>query len=98
MIRACLYTYYRVDPAQGKALRDAVEALFRTVAEKFGVRGRWMRRRDDPYTFMEIYTGGGDTDVDALARFIQEECDRSGFRRMLADSGVRHDELFVDAD
>ena len=35
----------------------AVELLFQTVKQKFSVHGRWMRRRDDPATFMEVYEG-----------------------------------------
>ena len=96
MTRGCLYCYYRGDPAQSKALRNAVDALFRAVSENFSVQGRWMRRKDDPDTFMEIYADVAN--IDALVEFIQEECERSGFRRLLADSGVRHDEVFVDAD
>jgi len=94
--RGCLYSYYRADPAHHEALRGAVEGLFRAVSQTYGVAGRWMRRKDDPYTFMEIYTGAAD--VEALAQFVREECERAGFRRLLADAGVRHDELFVDAD
>jgi hypothetical protein len=93
--RGCLYSYYRADPAHREALRGAVEALFRSVSQIFGVEGRWMQRKDDPDTFMEIYAGAAD--VDALAQFVREQCERSGFRRLLADSGVRHDELFVEA-
>lgn len=95
MTRGCLYSYYRADPAHWEALRGTVEALFRNVLETFGIEGRWMRRKDDPDTFMEIYSGA--PDVEALAEFIREQCERSGFRRLLADAGVRHDELFVDA-
>jgi len=94
--RGCLYCYYRVDPAQSRALRNAVDALFHAVAENFSVQGRWMRRKDDPATCMEIYADVAN--VNALVQFIQQECERSGFRRLLADAGVRHDEVFVDAD
>lgn len=96
MTRGCLYCYYRGDPAHSKALRSAVDALFHAVSENFSVQGRWMRRKDDPDTFMEIYADVAN--IDALVEFIQEECERSGFRRLLADSGVRHDEVFVNAD
>jgi len=51
------YVYYRVDAARVDALRTAVEALFREVERACGVRGRWMRRRDDPTTYMEVYEG-----------------------------------------
>ncbi len=49
------YVYYRVDPARLAALRAGVARLLEQVARETGVRGRWMRRRDDPGTYMEIY-------------------------------------------
>lgn len=38
-------------------LRAAVERLFAAIERQCGVRGRWMRRRDDPSTYMEVYEG-----------------------------------------
>ena len=51
------YIYYKVDPERRAALRPFVEALFKKIEDAFGVRGRWMRRRDDPTTYMEVYEG-----------------------------------------
>jgi hypothetical protein len=34
-----------------------VERLFAAIERDCGVRGRWMRRRDDPSTYMEVYEG-----------------------------------------
>lgn len=95
MTRASLYVYYRVDPARHGELRDAVRALF-AAASAHGAHGRWMRRRDDPSTYMEVYADVGD--VDALVAFIRQECERTGFARLLGDGGTRHDEIFVDAE
>jgi quinol monooxygenase YgiN len=49
------YVYYRVEPARLEEVRARVERLFEAVARETGVRGRWMRRRDDPSTYMEVY-------------------------------------------
>lgn len=49
------YVYYRLAPDQLASARPAVEALFDAVEKACGVRGRWMRRRDDPSTYMEVY-------------------------------------------
>jgi hypothetical protein len=49
------YVYYKVAPAQLGALRPKVQDLFRLAKLQFGVTGRWMRRRDDPATYMEVY-------------------------------------------
>lgn len=54
------YVYYRVEPARFTELRPKVDVLFAAVERAFGVRGRWMRRRDDASTYMEIYEGIGD--------------------------------------
>ena len=54
------YVYYKVDPRQLDGLRAAVESLFKAVERECGVRGRWMHRRDDPNTYMEVYEGVGD--------------------------------------
>lgn len=54
------YVYYRVDPARVGALRPQVEDLFDKVHRQTGVRGRWMHRRDDPLTYMEVYEGVAD--------------------------------------
>lgn len=61
------YVYYRVDPAQAEKLRARIERLFEAVARETGVRGRWMRRRDDAATYMEVYEGvTDDTAFEAL--------------------------------
>lgn len=51
------YVYYRVPPEAVADMRGKVRALFALVEEQFGIRGRWMRRRDDPTTYMEVYEG-----------------------------------------
>jgi hypothetical protein len=54
------YIYYKVPPEKVAGLRPGVEALFSLVEKHCGVRGRWMRRRDDPATYMEVYEGVAD--------------------------------------
>ncbi|HEY6967554.1 MAG TPA: DUF4936 family protein [Burkholderiales bacterium] len=54
------YVYYRVDADRVSVLRFQVEKLFQKIQEQTGVRGRWMRRRDDPATYMEVYEGVAD--------------------------------------
>ena len=51
------YVYYKVAPGQLAKLRPQVQDLFRQIREKFGVQGRWMHRRDDASTYMEVYEG-----------------------------------------
>jgi hypothetical protein len=54
------YVYYKVSAAQLDQVRPRVEDLFRRAKLDFGVTGRWMRRRDDPTTYMEVYEDVGD--------------------------------------
>jgi hypothetical protein len=51
------YVYYRVDLARLEFFRSSVEFLFKKIESATGVRGRWMHRRDDPSTYMEVYEG-----------------------------------------
>ena len=49
------YVYYRVEGDRVESLQEQVRQLFRSIEAATGVRGRWMRRRDEPATYMEVY-------------------------------------------
>ena len=51
------YVYYKLDAAGIERATGFVNELFQIVKKEFGVHGRWMRRRDDPSTYMEVYEG-----------------------------------------
>jgi hypothetical protein len=51
------YVYYKLDAARLPAAMSFVNELFQIVKKEFDVHGRWMRRRDDPSTYMEVYEG-----------------------------------------
>jgi quinol monooxygenase YgiN len=55
------YVYYKVAPEQLNRLRAGVHGLFAAIEKECGVRGRWMHRRDDPSTYMEVYEDVKDT-------------------------------------
>jgi hypothetical protein len=82
------YVYYKVEPKELDALRPRVQDLFRQAKLEFGVTGRWMRRRDDPATYMEVY---------------EDVRDEAGFEALLeregAKLGVRRKvERFISAE
>jgi len=52
-----IYVYYKVPAERLDEVRSRVKALFSTIEKQTGVRGRWMRRRDDPTTYMEVFEG-----------------------------------------
>jgi hypothetical protein len=51
------YVYYKLDAQAVLVARSLVNELFEKIQKQFGVHGRWMRRRDDPTTYMEVYEG-----------------------------------------
>lgn len=88
------YVYYRVDPARLAELRRAVGKLFAAVERETGVGGRWMHRRDEATTYMEVYEGvKDDLAFDAL---LARECERLGLARLLAQGAARRQEIFTD--
>jgi len=54
------YVYYRVAAERVPGLRAQVERLFDAIESATGVRGRWLRRRDEPGTYMEVYENVSD--------------------------------------
>ena len=74
------YVYYKMDPARIESVRASVEALLSEVRAQTGVQGDWQRRRDDPGTFMETYTGV--TDAAAFEQALNLALQTSGFDRL----------------
>ena len=58
-----------------------MEKLFHEVERACGVRGRWMRRRDDPATYMEVYEDVGDQA--AFEALLEREGAKLGMPRRL---------------
>ena len=73
------YVYYKVGPEQVRDLGLKVEALLLKIRERTGVRGRWMRRRDDPTTYMEVYEGVAEER--AFEALLEREGARLGLQR-----------------
>ena len=53
------YVYYKVNGEKFGSIRSHVRKIFRQT-ETLNIHGRWMRRRDDPSTYMEVYEGVSD--------------------------------------
>jgi len=75
------YVYYKISADQFPRLRDAVQILFNTIEKQCGVRGRWMRRRDDPSTYMEVYEEV--KDAAAFEALLEREGAKLGVQRKL---------------
>ena len=89
------FVYYRTDAGRISALRLSVQELFKVIERETGVRGRWMRRRDEPTTYMEIYEGV--RDADAFDALLESHCERLGLQRFLAAGAARRREIFIAA-
>jgi hypothetical protein len=92
---ASFYVYYKVEIARLDDLRRAVKSMFAALESEHGVRGRWLRRRDDPATYMEVYEGVPD------ARRFEEQLarasERHGVCACIASGSSRRTEIFVAA-
>ena len=73
------YVYYRVEPGRLASLQEEVRLLLRSVEAATGVRGRWMRRRDKPTTYMEIYEDV--RDEQAFEALLEREAAKLGLER-----------------
>jgi hypothetical protein len=73
------YVYYKVPPENVADVRGTVAELLRAIEGASGIRGRWMRRRDDPTTYMEVYEGV--EDEAAFEALLEREGGRLGVQR-----------------
>ena len=73
------YVYYRVDPTRRPTLHAEIARLLAAVEAATGVRGRWMRRRDEPTTYMEVYEDV--PDADAFEALLDRESAPLGLER-----------------
>jgi hypothetical protein len=73
------YVYYRVDADRVPTLRAQVAAVLRAIERATGVRGRWMRRRDEPTTYMEVYENVADEE--AFEGLLERETAALGLQR-----------------
>lgn len=73
------YVYYRLELQRLSDFRHSVEKLFKKVKSETNVQGRWLRRRDDPATYMEIYEGV--SDEKAFEALLERETAAFGVQR-----------------
>ncbi|MGH8707155.1 MAG: DUF4936 family protein [Burkholderiales bacterium] len=73
------FVYYRVDADRLPALRRDIVRLFEAIERATGVRGRWMQRRDEPGTYMEVYADVSDDR--AFESLLEQETAGLGLQR-----------------
>jgi hypothetical protein len=90
-VTASLYVYFKA-PADAD-VATPVATMQEALARESGVRGRLLRRRDDPTTWMEIYEDIGDfAQFEAL---LAAAVSRHGLEGLLRPGERRHAERFV---
>ena len=86
------YVYYKIEPARLRQLWPLVQQLFLEIEKQTGIRGRWMRRRDDPTTYMEVFEGI--RDEAAFEALLESEGEKLGAQLNLR----RKVERFISAE
>ena len=87
------YIYYRVAPSEAARARTVVDAVQSALRADTGIRGRLLRRDDDPSTWMEVYETVADPlrFEAALDRLLAQH----GFDSCVAPDAHRHTERFI---
>ena len=88
--------YYIYYPVRIGLEADLARVLYNAQSDlqaRTGVVGRFLRRADDPWTWMEIYENV--TDVPAFDAALEEAIERHGLLRFVDEGGRRHTERFV---
>ena len=87
------YIYYRVAPSAAARARKVVDAVQSALRADTGIRGRLLRRDDDPSTWMEVYETVADPlrFEAALDRLLAQH----GFDACVAPDARRHTERFI---
>ncbi len=89
------YVYYKIDLARRDTLAAVVAELFDAVKKETGLNGKWLHRRDDAATYMEVFEGVRDDA--AFESLLKRESDRLGFQQYLQPGAARRTECFVCA-
>ena len=88
--------YYIYYPVRIGLEADLARVLYNAQSDlqaRTGVVGRFLRRADDPWTWMEIYENVAD--VPAFDAALEEAIERRGLLRFVDEGGRRHTERFV---
>ena len=93
MAPAHYYLYYPVRIGVEADLARVLHLLQADIQRETGVAGRFLRKADDPWTWMEIYENVGTPSE--FERSLEQAVERQGLARFIADDGRRHIERFV---
>ena len=86
------YIYYRVPPENAGRARVAIAGLQEDLAARTGVAGKFLRRRDDETTWMEIYENV--PDAQQLEAVLADLVRERGIAVLLVPGTTRKQEVF----
>jgi quinol monooxygenase YgiN len=89
---AWFYVYYRVNPAQAEAAREAVQRVLAEMRAGHCLHARLMSKLDEPLLWMETYEDVQDRD--AFQQALVAAVRRHGLAGCLAAGERRHVEAF----
>ncbi len=87
------YIYYPVQVGLEIDLARTLSNLQADLQARTGIAGRFLRKADDPWTWMEIYENV--TDAGTFDAALDEGVARHGLDRFIDAGGRRHTERFV---
>jgi len=87
------YCYYRIEPAQAHAAREAVTLMFRALENRLGTLGRLFQGEREPALWMEVYESV--RDPERFEATLTELCASHRFHALLAPGSERRIERFV---
>lgn len=88
------YIYYRVSSSHASRAEALLEAMHDELAEACSVRGRYLKKRDEPLLWMEIYEHVAEPE--AFESTLQSLLHKYAFNDVLQSGTSRHIECFVD--
>jgi len=88
------YIYYRVEPAHAVACGEAVAKLVDAVHRRTGIRGRVLKKRNEPLLWMEIYEHVADEA--AFEWELAEAVSAARIEPLLQAGSSRHIECFSE--
>ncbi len=88
------YIYYRIPLDQAANIAAAIQVLQQQLEAKLGIRGRLLKKRDEPNLWMEIYEGISESREFEAALSAAEM--QTGIAGLLSPGEKRHIECFEE--
>jgi hypothetical protein len=88
------YIYYRVDPERAALTETLIASLFASVRKSTNVQGRLLKKRNEPFLWMEVYERV--PDPACFERGLAQAVEHLAIERYLPDGSSRKTECFME--